>query len=164
MAKIAPYLALFIGLALAVLAVPSAVEELQMRNDVETFVSTRADVVEFREQKHQQGPKTQVIRFKYTVEGIPYTGDNRFTRMSNTHDEIAALIRKEKDNKQTLLVYYDEQNPKRVVISKEIGFLVPSGIILATVTLLLTSVYSFVEDRRRRRILERPARSDQPSA
>ncbi|MEZ4462774.1 MAG: hypothetical protein R3E66_24215 [bacterium] len=71
--------------------------------------------------------------------------------MSNTHDEIAALIRKEKDNKETILVYYDAQNPKRVVISKEIGF-GAVGHHLATVTLLLTSVYSFVEDKRRRRI------------
>lgn len=152
MAKIAPYLAFVIGLALAVLAVPAAVDELQMRKDVDSFKSTRAEVVEFREQKHPKGPTTQVVRFKYEVDGTKYSGDNRYTRMSNTHAEVESLIRDENDKTRSILVYYDPTNPKRVVISKDVGIWVPLGIIFASGALLVTSVYSFVEAKRRRRM------------
>ncbi len=160
MAKIAPYLALLIGIALAALAVPAAIEELQLRDDVATFKSTRADIVEFREQKHQKGPSAQVVKFKYTVNEAKLTGDNHLTRLSNTHDEIAGLIRDDKDGKQSILVYYDAGNPRRVVISKEIGIWMPIAIIAVTLSLLATSIYSFVENKRRQRIIGRPARSD----
>jgi len=160
MAKIAPYLALLIGIALAALAVPAAIEELQLRGDVETFKSTRADIVEFHEQKHQKGPSAQVVKFKYTVNETKYTGDNRLTRLSNTHDEIAGLIRDDKDGKRSILVYYDVNNPRRVVISKEIGIWMPIAMIAVTASLLVTSLYSFIDEKRRRRIIERPARLD----
>ncbi len=159
MAKIAPYLALLVGLALAVLAVPAAIEELALRGDVDSFTSTRAEIVEFHEQKHQKGPSSQVVKFKYVVNDAKYTGDNRLTRLSNTHDEIAALIRDDKDGKRSILVYYDASDPRRVVISKEIGIWMPIAMIFVTVSLLVTSIYSFVEEKRRRRIIERPARA-----
>ena len=160
MAKLAPYLAFLIGLALAVLAVPAAIEELQLRDDVATFKSTRADIIEFREQKHQTGPSAQVVKFKYTVNEGKYTGDNRLTRISNTHDEIAALIRDDKDGKRSILVYYDVNNPNRVVISKQIGLWMPIAMITVTFLLLGISIYSFIDMKRRKRFIERPARSD----
>ncbi len=159
MAKIAPYLALLVGLALAVLAVPAAIAELSLRGDVDAFTSTRAEIVEFHEQKHQKGPSSQVVKFKYTVNEAKFTGDNALTRLSNTHAEIAGLIRDDKDGKRSILVYYDPTDPRRVVISKEIGIWMPIAMIAVTVSLLITSVYSFIEEKRRRRIIERPARS-----
>lgn len=162
MAKIAPYLALFIGLAMAVLAVPAAVEELVMRSEVDHFKSTRAEVIDFREQAPGKGPAVQVVKFKYTVNNMKFTGDNRHTRMSDSEEEVNALIRKEKDNRKTILVFYDPSDPRRVVITKEIGVLVPITVIVVTLTLLWTSLYSFYEDRRRRRILARPARTLAP--
>lgn len=164
MAKIAPFLALFIGLAMAVLAVPAAFEELMMRSEVDQFKSTRAELIDFREQQPGKGPAVQVVKFKYTVDGAKFTGDNRHTRLSDSHDDIAARIRKEKDNRKTILVYYDPNDPRRVVITKEIGALVPIAVIVVTAILVLTSLYSFYEDRRRRRILSRPARTAPPGS
>ena len=155
MSKVAPYVAFLAGILLALIAAPEAVRTIAIAQHSQSFTSTRADLLQNRTQKHQKGPDTQVVEFRYRVGDRELKGDNYWTRTSDTAESVKDLIRVEKDKRKTILVFYDPKEPKRVVIHKEVSILMPIGILVVTVLLLFASVMSFLTDRRRTRMIER---------
>lgn len=155
MAKVVPIVAFFVALVLGSLAVPAALETIQMSRDIDSFRSTRALVVQRNEQTHDKGPKTQVVRFQYKVDTRKFDGNNRHTQFSDSAEDLDRLVRKEKDGKETILIYYDPQKPSRSAIRKDISTVFPWSIIGITALLSIASVASFISNRRHAAVMRR---------
>ncbi len=157
MAKMAPYLAFIAGLIFALVAVPDAVEGLWVAHRVDNFVPTEATVLSHTAKKHQKGPETQLVKFRYKVGKSTYEKDNYWTRTSDTDADIKQRIKKDDDGIKTMTVYYDQEHPKIVVIRKEVSPWVNLGIIGVTGFLLFGSVMSFLTDKKRQAKIARNA-------
>ena len=155
MTKLIPHVAVFLGLILMLVAVPEAIRAISISQEVDSFRSTRAQVLQSHTDKHGKGPETYTVKFKYKIGKSTYDGDNYWTRGSDTEESVLALIRKEKDGKRSILVYYDPDAPKRVVIQKDVGILVPSGVIAVSFLLFFAGAQHFLRQRKRQRLINR---------
>ncbi len=155
MAKIAPYVSLLFGLVLAALAVPDAIEGLQIASKVDDYRSTRAEVMRQTTRKPARGPEVDVLEFRYEVDGRTYEGDNHWTQADDDPALFQRLIRREKDTTKTILIYYDPDNPGNSVIRRDIPVWFHVGVIALTAFLIFGSIMSFVTERKKRAMIER---------
>lgn len=155
MAKLVPIVAFFVALVLGVLAVPAAIETIEISRDVSNFRSTRALVLQRNEQSHEKGPKTQIVRFQYKVDTRKFDGNNRHTQFSDSAEDINRLVRKEKDGRETILIYYDPDRPSRSAIRKDVSTVFPWTIIGITALLSFASVASFISNRRHAAVMRK---------
>lgn len=160
MAKLVPIIAFFVALILSVAAVPSAIETIRLAHDVGSFRTTRALVKLRNEEKHERGPKTQLVRFDYKVGPRKFTGDNAATKLSDSAEDIEKLVRKEPDGRETILIYYDPDRPSRSAIRKDIPTALPWGFLVVTVVLYVASIAATLTNRRHARVMAAFARQE----
>ncbi len=147
MKKMLPLGFIFVGLCLALLAVPPQVETLQVAWEADRFESTTALVLSLHTKSHGKGPSTEVLEFDYTVDGRTYRGDNHLTQFDDSYEKLNQLIRW-KDKKRFVQVYYDPDDPKRVLVHRDIGLMVPLGVIGLTAACLYVGFGTLFEERR----------------
>jgi len=160
MAKLVPIIAFFVALILSMVAVPSSIATIRLAHDVESFKSTRATVKLRNEEKHERGPKTQLVRFDYKVGTRKFTGDNAATKLSDSAEDIEKLVRKESDGRETILIYYDPERPSRSAIRKDIPTALSWGFIVATIILYVASIAATITNRRHARVMAAFARQE----
>lgn len=162
MAKLAPYVSLLFGLVLAALAVPDAIEALQIASRVDEYRSTRAQVLRQTTKKPAKGPEIDVLEYRYEVQDKTYEGDNHWTQASDTQELFRQLVREEKDTTKTILVYYDPENPSDSVIRKDLPVWFHLGIIGVTAFLIFGSIMSFVSQKKKKAIIDRNRPRERP--
>ena len=161
MAKLAPYLALFAGIVLALVALPSTIETFLIASEVDGYRAAEAAVLTQYEREHARGPKTHVLEFELEVDGRTYKRDNRWTRHADTAEELRARVRK-RDGRKYVVVYYDPNDLDHVVVSREIPLWRPVVISVVTLVLLVGGISSIRTNRRRSR--ERKAEEERRKA
>lgn len=147
MAKLAPYLALFAGIVLALVALPATIETFLIASQVDDYQRAEALVLTQYEKEHARGPKTHVLEFELEIDGRTYKRDNRWTRHADTAEELRARII-ERGNRKSVVVYYDPDDLHHVVVSREIPLWRPIVISLVTLVLLVGGISSIRSNRR----------------
>lgn len=161
MQKIISFGFIFIGICMALLAVPPEVETLQVAMEANSFESTTAYVTDLRTKSHPKGPSTEILEFDYEVDGRTYHGDNHLTQFDDSREELGRLIRW-KNGERYLEVHYDPDDPRRVVAHRDMGVLVPIGVLGITAACLYGGIQGYLEDRRmKQRALEREERQQE---
>ena len=160
MKKAIPLAFTFIGLTLAIVAVPPQIETLRIANEARSFESTGAEVLVHREESHGKGPATRLVEFEYVVDGELYRGDNHLTQFTDTKEKVESLIRENDKGREFVQVYYDPDNPERVILHRDIELWVPIGVLLATALCLYIGISGYLERRRIRKRRERFRSSD----
>jgi hypothetical protein len=150
MQRIVIFAFLFIGITLAAVAAPAEVETLTIAMQTDDFQQTTAHVTNQYSRQHPKGPPTEVVEFDYKVDGRTYHGDNYLTQFDDSRADIDSQIRYANDEKY-MNVYYSPEQPERVVIHRDIGLMVPIGVLGVTAICLYGGISGFVEDRRSRR-------------
>lgn len=153
-----PWLGIFFSIILGIMVIPPSLEGIQIANDAPHYRSTRADVLRHYEQKREKGPSSYVVEFSYKVKKRTLNGSNERTIWSDSQPEVKALLRREEDNRQTMLVYYDPEHPDRVVIHKEVPKWPHVLWISGTVAIFLFSLLFAGASVSRRRYLKRSRR------
>jgi hypothetical protein len=150
MQRIVVFAFLFIGITLAAVAAPAEVDTLTIAMQSDDFQQTTAHVTRQYSRQHPKGPPTEVVEFDYKVDGRSYHGDNHLTQFDDSKADIDSQIRFANDEKY-MNVYYSPEHPERVVIHRDIGLLIPIGVLGVTAFCLYGGISGFVEDRRMRR-------------
>ena len=155
MARLLPYLFVFAGLVLAALGLPGVYDTLKIANDVEEFTAVEARVLSHNEKKHQQGPPTVEVKFEFEMpDGRRIKGDNRYTRLSDDPDEVErAVVRK--GGIERITVWYDPEDPRRAVISRDVSLMEPIGIIAIIVIAVGGGLQAVAVDKKRRALQAR---------
>jgi len=148
MGKLIPYAFFLVGVMLAVLGGPSVYETFSVWHDVDSFTPCDATVITHTERKHRRGPSTEVVKFRYTVDGHQYTGDNHLTELSDDADDVAAQIHRDDKGVEHATVYYDPDNPRRVVLHHDIHLLIPMAVVGFTLLALFGGVQAIYADRK----------------
>ncbi len=155
MGKLIPYLFVFAGIVIGLLAVPFVVDTLSLRNDVGEFHEVEARVLSHGEKSHGKGPKTQQVKFEFvTTAGVEIRGDNRFTSLSDDAESIDRLVRRE-NGRDVVTVYYDPDQPKRHVIRRDIDIWRPVGILVFVFIAVFGGGHAVMIDSRRRKLQAR---------
>lgn len=150
MQRIVLFAFLFIGITLAATAAPAEVETLTIAMDSDNYVPATAHVTQRYTRKHPKGPPTEVVEFEYTVDGKTYHGDNKLTWLGDSKSDIDGQIQY-RGGEKYMQVFYDPEQPRHVLIHKDIGVLMPIGILGVTAFCLYGSISGFIEDRKARK-------------
>lgn len=157
--KLIPYAAIFAGLVIVALAIPGAIDTLSVAMAVGDYQSTDALVLSHRAKSHQRGPDTVIVKFRFeTQDGRTVEGDNRWTRITDSPEEVERLVRRE-GGQDRIRVWYDPADPSRAVIKNRISVWRPLLMIALSLFLIVGGVRAHFVERKRRRLRERAAES-----
>lgn len=149
-----PWVGLLTAIFLGFFALPEAVEGLTVAQHADSYRSTRAEVEQLTEREHKVGPDTAYLKFSYRVGKRKYYGTNHLTVWSDDEESIEEKIRREPDGTRTLLVWYDPDTPRRVVIEQQVSRTPHILWIVATFLIGLWSIWTLRGVRRRKRVIE----------
>lgn len=149
MGKLIPYLFVFAGFVVAVIALPGVYDTLSLAWEVQEFEAADALVTSKNRQKHQKGPDTIDVQMEFrTKSGQAVRADNRYTRLSDDADEVERAIRRE-GGVDRVRIWYDPQNPRRVALTQDIHVLRPALILVFVAVAILGGIHAVVIDRKR---------------
>ena len=95
-----------------------------------------------------------MVEFEFTTpDGTVVKADNSLTSLTDSPELIDRLVEREKGIER-ITVYYDPNEPSRVVIH-QVGVWHPIGLIALSLLLLVGGVHATIIDRRRRRLQAR---------
>lgn len=146
MNRIVSYGFLFVGLTLALLAVPSEVETLSFAVHSDELVETEAHVTANFTRKHRKGPDTQTVEYAYVIDGKKWKGDNHLTRLTDRPGAVQQLVHR-RDGDETIAVFYLPDDPSTSAIHREVGYVVPTAILGFTALCLLAGLDGVVRGR-----------------
>ncbi len=146
---------MFAGLVLGALALPSVFETLGVVMDLDRFESTEAKVLSNRTKSHQRGPDSIIVKFEFTTpDGRTVESDNRYTRISDTREEVDRLVER-RGGVERVRIWYDPADPERAVIHHDIDLVRPIAILVFTLIAIFGGTHAILIDRRRRRLQAR---------